>query len=435
MALWNELALPGACGKGGPEGEVFWKKLSEKCPWAADQVKALAVQRVEQREHAMHTKQDLAKACRAFFLSAAEAAVTSVSDKIGYLEAEGKEPCFEVRGSRQIVKGTGNTQWLAGGPTTKMEAIKHESTDYDALRLSVFVGRDSGLCAEVLQQVAAEFQCPEADALQDALGACAHESVGQAAPHDLPKELEEAILDAYLSTILMPNYFFSYDEIAVVADMRLQSLLVVKGESASFVPCCVVHHGGARPVVILVKDTAVTDHRMRSHFERLAPRMAVAKSCEARHPNPKLQKCESKENCEEGVREVKSAEAEKTVRKYPEQKGVAGTACLQAKHEDNFMWQGPSVDGGQEMEEAVTAVLQAFQHGGNVRSILKQIQSFSVEVKEVDAQTMRARLKAAVAEYSTCNMTGDGELVSGRVASLLICVCRWVAQPPIVTRK
>ncbi len=34
------------------------------------------------------------------------------------------------------------------------------------------------------------------------------------------------------------------------------------------------------------------------------------------------------------------------------------------------MWQGPSVDGGQEMEEAVTAVLQAFQHGGNVRSIL-----------------------------------------------------------------
>ena len=203
----------------------------------------------------------------------------------------------------------------------------------------MFVGRDSGLCAEVLQQVAAEFQCPEADALQDALGACAHESVGQAAPHDLPKELEEAILDAYLSTILMPNYFFSYDEIAVVADMRLQSLLVV--ESASFVPCCVVHHGGARPVVILVKDTAVTDHRVRSHFERLAPRMAVAKLCDhdqdgrgqryvARHPNSKLQKCESKENCEEGVREVKSAEAEKTVHKYPEQKGVAGTACLQA---------------------------------------------------------------------------------------------------------
>ena len=29
LALWNELALPGACGKGGPEGEVFWKKLSE----------------------------------------------------------------------------------------------------------------------------------------------------------------------------------------------------------------------------------------------------------------------------------------------------------------------------------------------------------------------------------------------------------------------
>lgn len=108
LALWNELALPGACGKGGPEGEVFWKKLSEKSPGAADQVQALAVHRVEQRELAMHTKQDVAKACRAFFLSAAAAAVTAVCDKIGYLEQEGKESCFEVRGSRQIVKGANN---------------------------------------------------------------------------------------------------------------------------------------------------------------------------------------------------------------------------------------------------------------------------------------------------------------------------------------
>ena len=419
LALWNELALPAACGKGGPEGQLFWNELKRKCSSAADQVQAIAGERVGQRDQARQEKDDLTKACRAFFLSASDAAFMSFCHKVGYSESEGQEDCFEVRGDRKIVKGTRNTPWAEGPVRTKQEAIRHESPAYDALRTAVFLGNCIEHCKQVLHEVEAEFNCPEAEAVHFALRICSSSAApGPGSTKDMPQEVEEAVVDAYLATISMQNYFFSYDEIAVVADMRMQSLVVVKEEGANFVPCCLVHHVGVPPVVILVKN-AETEHRVRSHFERLAPRMAVTslladKETEACNPHragedrfPEHMQEKHDGDDERMNRMISGTWSKEVEDKDRTEVGVPAAPLMPAMDEDSFMWHDPSVDGAQEMEAAVAAVLEAFQRGEDVRTILREIQNFSVEVRQADAITMQARLKAGVAEYATCRMTGD----------------------------
>ena len=420
LALWNELVLPAARGQGGPEGQLLWNELKRKCSSTADKVRAIAVDSVQQRDQAQQEKDDLRKACRSFFLCVSDEAFMSFCEKIGYSESEGQEDCFEERGGRKIVKGTRNTLWVEGEVRTKKEAIRHQSTAYDALRTAVFLGNSIEHCKCVLCEVGAEFKCPEVDAVLVALRTCANSAAcDPAGAKDMPQEVEEVVVDTYLRTISMQNYFFSYDEIAVVADMRMQSLVVVKEEGANFVPCGLVHHVGVPPVVILVKN-AEAEHRVRSHFERLAPNMAVSSLLEAKDGAAAVDPCRAAEDRfsthppEEQVSEheamkemIASTWSKEVEHKNRVEVGDAAAPLMSATEKDSLMWHDPSVDGAQEMEAAVAAVLEAFQRGEEVRTILRQIKNFSVEIRQADAATMQERLKAGVAEYATCHMTGD----------------------------
>ena len=57
------------------------------------------------------------------------------------------------------------------------------------------------------------------------------------------------------------------------------------------------------------------------------------------------------------------------------------------------------VDGEAEFEEAVEAVLETFEQGGNAAETLTRIPDFSAESAETPWPTIQARLRAAVTEY------------------------------------
>ena len=284
-SLWDELALPAARGVASPEASLFWQHLLELHPEEAAKVQAAV--RLEASRDAACAKQKgmLSNACREFFLNASATDINTLCSRIGYSTHEGAEDCFEQRRGGKYVKGTLNSIWPPAGPVTKMEAICCEHAAFDGLREAVFLSRDLGHCIGIVKELAMNMASDNVIILAKQLEEYHQHLQSQSKTQSTqPPSFYNAAVDAYLSAVVEKSYFFSYDEVATVAEIKGQSLLIVKeAGGTNFVPCCVVANAApqrTQPVVILVKN-ANTNDRVRSHFERLAPENFVRAGCGA----------------------------------------------------------------------------------------------------------------------------------------------------------
>ena len=364
LSLWSELALPAAMETGSVEAKLFWKHLSDMYPQERKEVEC-ALRAMQQRDNAATARARVfQRECRNFFLNGSPEVVTAICKKIGYEDNEGLEDAFEERRQGKIVKGTLNTPFPAGGPAKKTHAVREHDPVYDALRCAVFLGRDLQECVAAISEVVTRLECKACIAWRDVLV----RHIQQEAEHAAtaagaePASFWLAATDAYLMAIVEDSYFFSVDELAVIAEVRGQSLVIVKeGEDGGLVPCNVVAKPG--PTVMVLVQNANREGPVRSHFERVVPSETLQES----GPRP----------------------------------GNAG-ASLQDEFKDK-PW---GTDGEVEMEQAVTAVLRAFAEGEDVKKIFKKIPSFATELTGIDFHDSRARLDAAVAEYVKSDITG-----------------------------
>ena len=211
----------------------------------------------------------------------------------------------------------------------------------------------------------------------------------------LPDSFHQAAVEAYLAAVLEESYFFSYDEIALIAEMREQSVVIVTDAGpTAFVPCCVTTCPSTDPIVILLKN-ADGPARVRSHFERLAPQAAVVSACQAcarrEHDASSLQNG--------GHVDTKEIEAG---RKNNDTECPSDIQCRDGSNEPS---NEECLDGDEEIESATVKLLHTYEAGGNTQDMLANLQLFSVETTRATWLTMRGRLKAAVTEYVKSSIT------------------------------
>lgn len=217
-----------------------------------------------------------------------------------------------------------------------------------------------------------------------------------------PPSFHLPAIDAYLLAVTDTRYFFSYDEIAVMAESRLQSLVVVtEDDSGKFVPCAVVD-GPADPVIILVKNGA-SQRRVRSHFERLAPQSVVKSFSE--HDAAAEQRQDAQigpSNEDEEHRGCAQADAKSGADRCTSPEAAERMQCTK----EEWLKQA-CVDGEAELDDAVRRVLEAFERGRDVEAVLQNLPLFSKEILEADFGMLRERLSTVVPQYVESNITGS----------------------------
>lgn len=276
MSLWDELAVPGATNAtNSMEAQLFWKVLTGMYP-----KEALEVQNaIKEAEACSKTSKEkmvaLTEQCRKFFTEADTSIVLQLCDQLGYSAEEGEEASFETRRDGEYVKASANVKFPSDKPRKKLAAIQDKHEAFDGLRTAVFLGRAFPVYDAVLEELGKAKHCVQLVALHESLRQLQEHRIDAALRIETPSVFAKVSTRAYLATIVHDEYFFSYDELAAIAEVQRQSLVIVKDADANaFEPCAVVNVEGTAPLVVLLKD-ANKDGRVRSHFERLAPQKEV----------------------------------------------------------------------------------------------------------------------------------------------------------------
>ena len=389
--LWSELALPGALGTAGPEGRLFWQHFSEEHPELATAVLEQLACEKELEAQGRHEKRWLVEHSRQFLLQADKQAVLALCHRLGYATAEGTEDCYEIRGGQKYVKGASNQECPTTCPRTKLEAIQQQDPVFDGLRISMFLERDLLVCIRALKEIQEETGCCGVDNLVMALEVQLQKQHGNVQVLPEPMSFRASAKETYLQVIMNSDYFFSYDEIALVAEMHGQQLLIAQDEGDYFKVCCVAEVGDRLPIVILIK-AADGSQRVRSHFERLISKPALDQLM--------------------GLGAVKAIDRETRPEHGLSQQAsgvpplIVGDVCPPICEKT-----GPQAveadgsDGGIELERAVAALLHAYGSGESVDSVLNRLPMFSTEITDASWAHFQMRLNAAVREYVCCNIT------------------------------
>ena len=389
LSLWDELAVPGTAQECGVEAKLFWKHFNRLRPSDAADVLKTVEANASFNTNNERWQQTLREQCRNFFLHAPKAAIADVCEGIGYSENEGCEDCFYERQGQKYVKGTAGSVWPANGPKKKLDAVQQPDAAFDALRTSVFLARDVAVCVYFLQEAAAKHDWTQSSALAQIL---------EGRPNDrlrLPDSFHQAAVEAYLAAVLEESYFFSYDEIALIAEMREQSVVIVRDAGpTAFVPCCVATCPSTDPIVILLKN-ADGPARVRSHFERLAPQAAVGSACQA---------CARREHDASGLQNGGHIDT-KEIEACQKNNDTECPRDIQCRDGSNEPPNEECLDGDEELETAAVKLLHTYEAGGNTQDMLANLQLFSVETTRATWLTMRGRLKAAVTEYVKSSIT------------------------------
>ena len=404
MSLWDELALPGAAGAGSPEAELFWQHFVQQYPSEAEEVRQIVRQGELLKQEEVAQRRKLLKVCRGFFCNAAEPVVEAVCLEIGYAAGEGEEDCFEERHGIRYVKGQREVVWPVAGPRRKADAIRHANPAFDGLRMAVFLGRNLPQCIAVIEEVSSRCRSADGKLLQEGLQEYhAHQERNKADRHRTqPASFGNAAIDAYLLAVMEANYYLSCDEVATVAEMRQQNLVIVTEgvDDESFVPYCVAAGGSAETVIVLLKDVQ-SEARVRSHFERLAPlRLVVAND----DHTSRLQASSSagSEGCgKQGGQEA----AEPSVGEESDCSNARQARTAGSFDQEEWLRIGRA-DGEAEFEEAVVELLGAYERGGDVQEVLEKMPLFSKEIGDADFEILRNRLASTVPHHVGSNITG-----------------------------
>jgi hypothetical protein len=390
VALWDELAVPAACGNGGPESRLFWQHLLAVSPALCKAVEARVQKADAASRQSAGNHLQLTAVCREFFLSGPKEGVAQpICHAIGFIQEEGSELCYEEWQNGQRVKGAqAERPQSVNRPETKWEAVCDQDPVYDALRKAVFLNRsDKTAVLKVLEEAEDEVCHRVAETLQ----ACWHEE--QSAPEP-PREFTAQALPAYMAAVQDAGYFFSADELVAVAQLWGNSLVVVQANGlGQFVPCAATTGLDVAGVVVLVKGGR-DGGALRSHYERLARTEDIAKQ-RAGAPTTSTEAGPAGTESAAGTEGPEAAEGEPQQPAAIQESNV--TAPPFASHED----------GTVEFENAVSEVLLAFEKGEDVNHILWQLPAYSADTAAASYEQLTEQLFPLVAAYESDALTAQ----------------------------
>ena len=374
VALWHELAVPGACGKGAVESQIFWRHLLAMCPVLCDAIQEILEKNAASEKDREAEQLKLIAACREVFLTGSqEGMVESLCAALGFGQEERAELCYEVRQEGEWVKGSGARRpQVANRPETKWEAVRDPDAAYDALRTAVFLNqRDWAPVFQTLEACAAPACRKIADALRSL-----HAETRVLVP---PAGFATEALPAYMAAVQEAGYYFSADELVAVAQSWGKSLAVVQAtEDGHVVPCATTTGVDTAGVVVLVKGGR-NKGRLRSHYERLARK----KDLEMR---------EGHNMSEVASREMPTSTASKVP---PQATGPEAPSF------------GSQEDGTLQFERAVEQVLVAFAHGEDVSKVLLELPAYSAETNMSSFEEITQQLSPLVAAYEADSITAQ----------------------------
>ena len=373
--LWREMACRGMKeDEAAPEARLFWQTFADKFPALAEVARNAAVQQADAENRATQRHQVLTQACRVFFLKAPVAIFQRFCSDIGYENAEGQEPCFEVQGDRRLVKGTKRRELPADGPDSKLEAIRRDEEVFDALRTAVLWSADRGTILAALDRCSLEDEHGHAAALARALRdvhACDN------APSLAPAEFEACAVAAYLVAIQQQAYYFSVDEVQVICRQLGANVLIVK-EVAPLVLLVegVVYSQAGQDFRAIVLRGAGDNGSVRSHFERQVL---------SKQNVPKTQSVAAGHN--------EAVEHERDVRDSNSR--TSGSSSREP------------ASGSDRFEADVEHLLTVFEQGGDAITHLAALPHHSPEVEETSFAYLRDKLSCLVNAFETDRLASD----------------------------
>ena len=372
--LWREMARRGMKeDEAAPEARLFWQTFADKFPALAEVARNAAVQQADAENRATQRHQVLTQACRVFFLKAPVAIFQRFCSDIGYENAEGQEPCFEVQGDRRLVKGTKRRELPADGPDSKLEAIRRDEEVFDALRTAVLWSADRGTILAALGRCSLEDEHGHAAALARARDVHACDN----APSLAPAEFEACAVAAYLVAIQQQAYYFSVDEVQVICRQLGANVLIVK-EVAPLVLLVegVVYSQAGQDFRAIVLRGAGDNGSVRSHFERL---VLSAQNV------PKTQSVAAGHN--------EAVEHERDVRDSNSR--TSGSSSREP------------ASGSDRFEADVEHLLTVFEQGGDAITHLAALPRHSPEVEETSFAYLRDKLSCLVNAFETDRLASD----------------------------
>ncbi|CAJ1384712.1 unnamed protein product [Effrenium voratum] len=246
------------------EAKLFWSEFQARYPEGAERVQQQVEKEHAEKRRAQGGLGELREACRTFFKSVSHEGLLEVCARLDYASTEAQELCYEPRAGQYVVKGSGGL-WPEGGPQTKLEAMIDCRAVFDELRLAVF------LRCPCLVEVESSLRGSDIDK-----EACQAMAAAVAAFREAPQQttghtgsfLSEASA-TYLAIVQDPSYYFSCDEIALIARERgLNVILAKELGRKQWVAEAVVHSGAGPFQAILLRGASGAGH-VRTHFERL----------------------------------------------------------------------------------------------------------------------------------------------------------------------
>ena len=179
----------------------------------------------------------------------------------------------EIRGSREVVRTSNIAFPVDDRPTSMYSALFDPRECFDALRM-LFFDCSYGNAEKLKEEIGVCFSLCQ-DAHFSSIVQRIHAVVEEMASfrlrrhQDAPSEFVENAWPAFLQAIKSEDYFFSCDEIAVMAQSAKRNLIITKqlrDDSSYHIVCC--SHCTDEPYTVIAVDARAAGPA-RSHFERL----------------------------------------------------------------------------------------------------------------------------------------------------------------------
>ena len=378
-SLWNELALPGARAAlaqdwslVSAESRLFWQIFSQNYPDRSEEAQACAMREAELKCQGQLRHSQLQMACRAFFCHVSKATLLAFCASIGYLEQEGRELCYEIRGGRPVAKGSGQAL-PAGSPETKIDAICCPDPCFDALRVAVLTGRSLDAVLRSLQHLDME---PEmCKNLQEAVDIFQSATACQ---HVEPADFYQFGVEAYLAAVQCSEYYFSVDEVRLICHQRGLNMLITREVApGNFAVSAVVQAHEQTDFRAIVLRSADASGPIRSHFDQLS----LHESQPSAPPQTHTERCV-----------LVSAAS-----------GAGGEASTSG----TSVPMSCALEGSTAFENAVEDLLQAFERGEDVLRVLASLPPHSPEVAGCSFDELQHMLQQLVRAYETDRLSSE----------------------------
>jgi hypothetical protein len=300
-SLWTEFARPSFEGKRSVEGEIFMRSLTSLSPQYSLEVKEYWQRRSESLHENDHAKEALLASSRLFFTELNEARIIRPlaflldfiptlneilrktradldQSSAPYLDFNCDflhEPWHEDSHGSKLVRGT-RIPYPANGPASKYEALFDSRPCFDPLRYSFLVAGGLGSFLEGLSGILCSVSNHDDVGANSIATARAFEAHVRSyrltlVTIDAPVDFAARTWAAYLKSISDKSYYFSVEELLLLARCACVNVVVFKQHIGNTIQYAggSIENEGATVVFTKIKVVENSIERVRSHYERV----------------------------------------------------------------------------------------------------------------------------------------------------------------------